>query len=196
MHPNDYLCRMYNVLRIINGYYPLSADTEKLLRESVTRIVVPPRTLLIRSDCRNGYAYFIERGITRSFWLIDGEEVTTSFAYEGYVVFSMDELYYDQESEEFVETIEECEVYRIAIPLLRHLFETNLEICNWCRIIHQNEYRRLHRIHKEILTLPASDRYEAFRNHFPDVCKRVNLGFIASYLGMTQPTLSRIRGKK
>ena len=62
------------------------------------------------------------------------------------------------------------------------------------RIIHQDEYRRLHRSHKERLTLPAKERYEEFQKQFPEVCKRVNLGYIASYLGVTQSTLSRLRG--
>ena len=63
-------------------------------------------------------------------------------------------------------------------------------------IIHQNEYRRLHRSHKERLTLPAKERYEAFVSQFPDVCQRVNLGYIASYLGITISTLSRLRSGK
>lgn len=118
---------------------------------------------------------------------MDGQEITTSFAGEGAIVFSMDELYYNKVSEEFVETLEDTEAYRILLTDLIRLFETNIELCNWGRIIHQNEYRRLHRSHKERLTLPAKERYEAFVSQFPDVCQRVNLGYIASYLGITIP---------
>ena len=141
-------------------------------------------------------AYFIERGITRSFWLVDGEEITTSFASEGSLVFSMDELYYGKASEEYVETLEETEAFRIGLDDLLRLFHTNLELANWGRIIHQNEYRRLHRSHKERLTLSAGERYEAFLKQFPDVVQRVQLGYVASYLGVTLPTLSRLRSKK
>lgn len=108
----------------------------------------------------------------------------------------MDELYYGKISEEYVETIEEVLVYRISLEDLRRLFCTNLELSNWGRIIHQNEYRRLHRSHKERLTLSAKERYEAFRQQFPQVCRRAQLGYIASYLGITLPTLSRLRGGK
>ena len=127
--------------------------------------------------------------------IVDGEEYTTSFAYDGCIVFSMDELYYNKVSEEFVETLEDVVAYRIELSDLRRLWETNLELSNWGRIIHQDEYRRLHRSHKERLTLPAKERYEEFQKQFPEVCKRVNLGFIASYLGVTQSTLSRLRGE-
>ena len=174
---------MKTVIEHMRSLCPISDETVEELMKCVTLCHFP--------ICK--YAYFIEKGMTRSFWLVDGEEITTSFSCEGGIVFSMDELYYNKVSEEFVETLEEVEAYRIALTDLVRLFETNLEFCNWGRIIHQNEYRRLHRSHKERLTLPAKERYEEFQKQFPYVCQRTNLGFIASYLGITLSTLSRIR---
>ncbi len=126
---------------------------------------------------------------------MDGNEVTTSFSGEGDIVFSMDELYYNKVSEEYVEALEDLVAYRIGIGDLLGLFRTNIEIANWGRIIHQNEYRRLHRSHRDRLTLSAGERYGEFRKQFPQVCQRVQLGYIASYLGITMPTLSRLRSK-
>ena len=187
---------MKNILHKIQSLYPLSDATIEELKAYVTPCRFPKRYQMIKADMFCKYAYFIEKGMTRSFWLVDGEEITTSFAWEGSIVFSMDELYYQKKSEEYVEALEEVEAYRISLTDLRRLFETNLELCNWGRIIHQNEYRRLHRSHKERLTLPAKERYEEFKKQFPEVCQRVNLGFIASYLGITLPTLSRIRSEE
>ena len=180
----------------INALVPLSSETEHALTDCLTPCRFPRRHLLVEEGHRAGAAFFIERGITRSYWLVNGEEITTSFAAEGSIVFSMDELYYDKPSEEYVETLEETEAYKITLDDLRRLFRTNLELANWGRIIHQNEYRRLHRSHKERLTLPAAERYTAFCQQFPDVAQRVQLGYIASYLGITLPTLSRLRGRK
>jgi CRP-like cAMP-binding protein len=134
--------------------------------------------------------------MTRSYWLVNGEEITTSFSCEGGIVFSMDELYYNKMSEEFVETLEDVVAYKIALSDLIRLFQTNIELANWGRIIHQNEYRRLHRSHKDRLTLSAKERYEEFMQQFPQICQRVQLGYIASYLGITLPTLSRLRSRK
>ncbi len=44
--------------------------------------------------------------------------------------------------------------------------------------------------------LPAKERYEEFKQQFPQICQRVKLRYIASYLGITLPTLSRLRAKK
>lgn len=184
---------MKTVIEHMRSLCPISDETVEKLMKCVTLCHFPKRYQLIQENRFCKYAYFIEKGMTRSFWLVDGEEITTSFSCEGGIVFSMDELYYQKKSEEFVETLEEVEAYRIALTDLIRLFETNLEFCNWGRIIHQNEYRRLHRSHKERLTLPAKERYEEFQKQFPYVCQRTNLGFIASYLGITLSTLSRIR---
>ena len=167
-----------------------------MLRKKVELCCFPKKYCLIEADKYCKSAYFIEKGMTRSFWLVNGEEITTSFSCEGGIVFSMDELYYDRVSEEFVETLEEVTAYRLALSDLNRLFATNLELANWGRIIHQNEYRRLHRSHRDRLALSASERYEAFCHQFPQVCRRAQLGYIASYLGITLSTLSRLRAAK
>ena len=187
---------MTNVIEMMTSLYPVSDDTIQLLKDNVTLCHFPKKYQLIKANQYSRSAYFIEKGMTRSYWLVNGEEITTSFSCEGGIVFSMDELYYNKKSEEYVETLEEVEAYRINIRDLKNLMETNLELCNWGRIIHQNEYRRLHRSHKERLSLPAKERYEEFQKQFPEICKKVNLKYIASYLGITLSTLSRLRSKR
>ena len=175
---------MKNIIESIRKQYPVSDLTIKELESYLTPCSFPKRYQLIKEGIYCKYAYFIEKGILRAYWVVDGEEYTTSFGAEGCIVFSMDELYYNKEA------------YRINIRDLKNLMETNLELCNWGRIIHQNEYRRLHRSHKERLSLPAKERYEEFQKQFPEICKKVNLKYIASYLGITLSTLSRLRSKK
>jgi CRP-like cAMP-binding protein len=187
---------MKNIINNIKSLYPLSDETIRELETCVTLCRFAKRHQLIKENIFCKYAYFIEKGLTRSFWLVDGEEITTSFAGEGSIVFSMDELYYKKISEEFVEALEDVEAYSILLTDLTRLFETNIELSNWGRIIHQNEYRRLHRSHKERLTLPARERYEEFKKQFPDVLQRTNLKYIASYLGITLSTLSRLRANE
>lgn len=185
--------KMKNVIEKMRAVCSISDKTAAEVEECVTECLMPKKSLLVKAGSMSRAAYFIEKGLTRSFWVVDGEEITTSFMGEGGMVFSMDELYYGKTSEEYVEALEDVTAFRISIGDLQKLFSTNIEIANWGRIIHQNEYRRLHRSHKDRLTLPAKDRYEAFCRQFPDICGRVRLGYIASYLGITLPTLSRLR---
>ena len=187
---------MKNIIESIRKQYPVSDSAIEELESHLTLCNFPKKYELIKKGIFCKYAYFIEKGIVRAYWVVNGEEHITSFCTEGSIVFSMDELYYGQQSEEYAETLEEVQAYRINICDLNKLMETNLELCNWGRIIHQNEYRRLHRSHKDRLSLPAKERYEEFKKQFPDVCNRVNLKYIASYLGITLSTLSRLRNER
>lgn len=184
---------MENIISKIREDYPVSDAALDLLRECLIPCRFPSKHLLVSEGCFVRHAFFIEHGLTRSYWMVDGEEITTSFSVEGGIVFSMDEMYYGTESEEYVQTLEPFEGYAIKLTDLLRLFMENLEWANWARVIHQNEYRRLHRSHRDRLTLPARERYEALLRQQPEACRRANLGYIASYLGITRSTLSRLR---
>lgn len=187
---------MKNIIERMRKVYPVSDATIKELESYLTPCRFPKKYKLIEEGIYCKYAYFIEEGVIRAYWIVYGEEYTTSFNEEGGIVFSMDELYYNKKSEEYVETLDEVYAYRIKISDLKRLLETNIELCNWGRIIHQDEYRRLHRSHKERLAMPAKERYEEFVKQFPSICRRVSLRHIASYLGMTLSTLSHLRNGK
>lgn len=175
---------------------PISNATAELLASHLQPVSYAKRETVLKAGVMCKYLWMIESGSLRHYWLMeDGREITTSFSVEGHLVFSMDEVYYGRLSEEYAETMEPVNAWRISVKDMNMLFETNLELCNWGRIIHQNEYRRLHRSHKERLTLSASERYRMFKQQFPDILKRANLGFIASYLGITLSTLSRLRSE-
>ena len=182
-----------NIKARMQSAWPVSTGSFEKFQKLLSPCSFPKRHRLVEAGRRCREAFFIEKGITRSFWVVDGEEITTSFSEDGAIVFSMDELYYNRMSEEFVETLEPVKAFSIRIDELRKLFAENIEFANWGRIIHQNEYRRLHRSHKERLTLAAKERYIEFQSQFPEICRRAQLKYIASYLGITPSTLSRIR---
>lgn len=182
-----------NILAWITGRRQISDTSVDALLALLEPCRFPKKHLLVKEGEAHGMAYFIEKGMTRSYWLVDGQEITTSFTTEGCVVFSMDELYYGRISEEYVETVEPVEAFGITLADLRRLVTTDLDFAIWWSLIHQDEYRRLHRSHKERLTLPAAERYRAFALQQPEACRRARLTDIASYLGITPSTLSRIR---
>lgn len=183
---------MESIKQRMREYAPISDVTFAELAHELTPCHFNRRSILIAEGKKTNAAYFIKKGMTRSYWIVNGEEITTSFSTEGAIVFSMDEIYYELPSEEYVEAIEDIETFRLPAATLHHLISTNIELSVWWGAIHQHEYRRLHQSHKERLTLPAKERYDAFLRTFPDVCRRARRGDIASYLGITLSTLSRL----
>ncbi|MCH5331208.1 MAG: Crp/Fnr family transcriptional regulator [Alistipes sp.] len=174
--------------------FPVGEEAVAELAAHLEECTFARRDMILRADVYCRYAWFVERGLVRHYWLEEERETVTSFSVEGHIVFSMDELYYGKPSQEYAQAVEAVEAWRISVGDLEQLFRSNLELCNWGRLIHQNEYRRLHRSHKERLTLSAEARYQMFVKQFPDICSRAPLGDIASYLGMDPSTLSRVRG--
>ena len=112
---------MENIIKKIKQDYPVSDQSIDLLVPCLKPHRFPKKYQLIKEGIYCKVAYFIEKGMTRSYWLVDGEEITTSFSCEGNIVFSMDELYYNKLSEEFVESLEDMEVYEISLSHLTHL---------------------------------------------------------------------------
>ena len=84
---------MRNIINGMRALCPISDESIAELEQVVTLCHFPKRYQLIKENIFCKYAYFLEKGMTRSFWLVDGEEITTSFSLEGGIVFSMDELY-------------------------------------------------------------------------------------------------------
>ena len=112
---------MTNIIDNMLSLCPVSEDTIQELKKCMILCRFPKKYQLIKENTFCKSAYFIEKGMTRSFWLVNGEEITTSFSWEGGIVFSMDELYYNKPSEEFVETLEDVVVYKISLVDLTKL---------------------------------------------------------------------------
>lgn len=174
----------------------ISQETVSCLEAHLEECHFAKKEMILREGVFCRYVWLLEKGFTRHFWVVDGAEVTTSFSVEGTLIFSMDEFYYGRPSEEYAQAMEPVDAWRITTGDLERLFRENMELATWARLIHQNEYRRVHQSFKERLTLPAKERYRVFQKQFPEVCRRANLGHIASYLGITLPTLSHIRAEK
>lgn len=185
-----------NIRKSIKSHYPVSDESIDLLGKHFRKHLFPAKHLIIRGCIIDRNVYFIEKGLTRSYCLADGNEHTTWFSKEGDITFCLLCLYHNRAGFEYVETIEPTLAYSIPISILNELYETNIEIANWGRVIHQECLLSLQCIRIDNLTMTAKERYEALLSTFPDICQRVNLGYIASFLGISISALSRIRAGK
>lgn len=187
---------MLNIIAKIRRTYPVSDEAINLITSRLKRKVFPPRTIIIEGGKFNHNVYFIEKGVTRSFSLFDGKEVTSWFSMEGDAAYSSFSLLRNQPGFEYVETLEDVEVYHLTVAELNELYTLHTDIANWGRVMHQEHFLLLQDFHIARLYMSASDRYKKLVEEFPDICNRVNLGYIASFLGITQPSLSRIRATR
>ncbi len=186
---------MENIIKKILEYYPISAEALEALTNLFNKHVFPAKTIIINAGRFDRQIYFIEHGITRSYVMHNGKEITTWFSKEGDITCGSWDLYHHKAGFEYVETLEETTAYSLSIEELNKLYKSYIDIANWMRVLQQENFLRLQDIHISRLNLSAKERYEHFINKYPDISNRVNLGYIASFLGITQQSLSRIRAE-
>lgn len=182
-----------NIDQILDKIYPLSAKSKLALKENITKVSFPKHLIIIRADKLEKNIYFIKKGIARTYSTIDDNEITFSFGKEGDTIASLKSYIANQKGYENIELLEDCELYELNTANLQNLFNENIEIANWGRKFAEQELLKAEErlISRQLGT--ATERYNELLKNYPDLIQRVQLGHIASYLGITQVSLSRIR---
>ena len=186
---------MRNIINKIRKYYFVSDEAIAIITSCFKEHTFPAKTIIIQAEKLDRQVFFIEKGITRSYVLHNGKEITTWFSMEGDVTCGSWDLYRKKAGFEYVETLEKTLAYSISIDKLNELYQLHIDIANWMRVLQQENFLLLQETHINRLNLSVKERYKKLQQDFPNICNRVNLGYIASYLGTTLPTLSKIRSE-
>ena len=183
------------IIKSINSLFRVSDVALEKLTSCLHPIEIPKKTILIEPNRKNDNLYFIEKGIARSYSLIDGKEITSWFSKEGELTYSTNSFYGKTEGyeNEMIQILEDSLLYYIPIAELERLCMEHADIANWLRILHQKAFVEMERRLIYRLYMSAEERYKDFSEKNPDLLQRVNLGYIASYLGMSHVTLCALR---
>lgn len=182
-----------NIDQILDKICPLTIESKHIFNKCIEKVIFPKNHIIIHSNKIEKNIYFIKKGIARTFYNFDEDEITFSFGKEGDTIASLNSYITAQKGYENIELLEDCELYKINTEILQNLFNENIEIANWGRKFAENELLKAEKrlISRQLGT--ASERYNELLKNYPDLIQRVQLGYIASYLGITQVSLSRIR---
>ena len=148
---------MDNIIRKIQELYPVSHDSLRLLKYYFKQQTFPAKTIIIQAGRFDNQVYFIEKGITRSYILHNGKEITTWFSIEGDATCGSWDLYRHKAGFEYVETLEETLTYSISIDKLNDLYKSRIDIANWMRVLQQENFLLLQDIHISRLNLSAQE---------------------------------------
>lgn len=148
----------------------------------------------IGHTCRT--IYFVKKGIARIYYYKDGVDITESFASENNIIARVESLFSGKPSRKAIQILEDAEIIAINATKLFKLYDDFPQIERLFRKIFESAYvETVNRI-ESIQFHTAEERYSALLHETPDIIKRVPLKYIASFLGITQVSLSRIRTKK
>ena len=175
----------------------LSAEAERIVQTAFTREEFPKGYFLFKRDEICKHIYFIEQGIARIFYYSDsGRDVTAWFFLEDSFLTAVDSFYYNKPTFEYCELLENSTVYSISYTDFDHLLNNHNEFGKLgFHVIHDLARQMIDYI-INLKFQTAEEKYKALLLNYPAIVQRVSLGHIASYLGITQETLSRIRSGK
>ncbi|MBM6857564.1 Crp/Fnr family transcriptional regulator [Mediterranea massiliensis] len=186
---------MDHIIDSIKSFIDMDKETLDIFVSHLRPIRVPRKTILIKPLVKDNNVYMIERGIARSFNLINGKEMTSWFSQEGELIYSTNSFYGTTEGyeNERVQVLEDSLLYYIPIPELKGLCFRHIEISNWLRLLHQKAFVEMERRLIYRLYMSAEERYKDLYQKDAGIFQRVNLSYIASYLGISPVTLWKLR---
>ncbi len=131
-------------------------------------------------------SYFVlSTGLLRAYFFKNGREMNSWFGEENQIFGSILPVYTEKPSFENIQLLEDSEIYAISVDDLNELYRIYPEL----NLIGRKIEERIMSLHTE----SAVERYQSLIRLQPNLLNRINLGHIASYLGITQETLSWIR---
>ncbi len=180
------------ILKCISKYVPITKDLEKAILESAAIKNFPKGTSLLKEGNLSNECYFILKGCIRVFFIKEGEEKTIEFYTEGQAAIAS---CYGKKipSEQYFECMEET-VASVGNPELEaEMFQKYPQSESATRVIAEIVMVNLQDKLNEFKISSPEERYLALLKNRPELIQRVPQHQIASYLGITPESLSRIR---
>ena len=137
---------------------------------------------------------FLDSGFMRAFaYDTDGHDVTTGFYASGQVVFEVASFFTRTPSQEYIQALTDCQGWGITHQQLNALFHARPEFREFGRSVLVRGYAALKSRMLALITEPAAVRYDHLLRASPEILQHAPLKTVASYLGITDTSLSRIR---
>lgn len=187
---------MEQLFQYFRKFNSLSKEAEAAITEISSVLAIKKNKDLqsIGHTCKT--IYFIKNGVARIYYLHDGIDVTENFFFENSIIARVESLLTGIPSRKAIQILEDSEIVSINSIALFELYDRFHEVERLFRKIFEAAYvDTVNRI-EGMQFHTAEERYKALLRQSPDVLQKVPLKYVASYLGITQVSLSRIRGHR
>ncbi|WP_439490624.1 Crp/Fnr family transcriptional regulator [Algoriphagus sp.] len=177
-------------------YSPLSIACRQDLIANAKLSTFKRGEVVVREGQYSEKAYLLVEGCARAYYLKDGKDISDWFAFENQFMASIVSFFSDKPSPHYVEFVEDSVAYEFSkatfdsLSHKHHDFErfiskvVTVTMLGLCERLYTIQFNR------------AEDRFKHLISIYPDITNRIPLTHIASYLGITLETLSRIRSPK
>ncbi|GAB3264997.1 Crp/Fnr family transcriptional regulator [Larkinella harenae] len=172
-------------------------DMETVLDQAFKREEYPKHHKVLQPGNRSQKVFFIEKGLARTYYLKDdGKDITHFFFAENSFSMPIESVFYDNDSPYGLELLEPSIIRSITYADLEKYIEQSDALEKLMRLLLIDVLRAFSDRFNALQFQTAQERYRIMLETYPDILLRAPLGHIASYLGITQQTLSVIRAQR
>lgn len=187
---------MNQLVSFLKTQFPdLSQEATEKLEENFTRVEGRKDKILLREGDVSKNIFFIAEGVCRYFINKDGKDISTWFSFENEFVTSFTSFFPKTVSRESIELLTDTILYKIEAQKYAALMRSSIELE---RVSHFFVIAHAFQLEERLYifqTKSASEKYEYILKKHPHIIQRIPNKHLASYLGMTRETLSRVRSK-
>lgn len=185
---------MEQLLQYLNSIHPLSPSLIEYLTINLKTKNLQKKDFLLKKGHISKDICFIHSGLLRCFYLIDEKEVCSWFMKEGDVIISVESFFNQTESYEAIQALDDCILHYITYDELQFIFRNFPEFNFVGRVVTERYYTLSEQRLYSMRLQKAPDRYAYLMQYHSELILRVPSKFLASYLGITEVTLSNIKG--
>jgi CRP-like cAMP-binding protein len=187
---------MKNLIQFLNSIHPLSIELQDHLFKILKHQDVSKKELLLHQTQTCKYIYFIEKGLFRCYHINnEGKEICSWFMKTGDVIISVESFFKQKPSLENIQALEKSSVYFISYEELSQTYQQFPEFNTTARILTEHYYCQSEQRLFWLRCTKAKERYRLLAENYPELIQLVNSKHIASFLGITLETLSRLKSK-
>lgn len=166
----------------------------EVLSKNLKTQKVKKHTILLQPGEVCAHSFFVEKGLLKLYSVDDlGKEHVIQFAPENWIVSDRSSAYFNQPSDFFIDTVEDSEIVYLDKSFMETASEQDINFRFFFDKLLHNHIRHMQRRVSLLLGATAEQRYMDFIKLYPDLMLRVPQWMIASYLGITPESLSRVR---
>jgi len=181
------------LITVLRHFHPIGEDIEDYFKQHAYPSSFAKGDLLLSSGNRCEHLHFIRKGAVRGFVKEGNKDITTWITAENEIVSSIYGLYSKQPPIENIQAIEDCEVLSMSISDLENLYVRFPEFNLVARKLLERYYVDAEERAFIARLTNAENKYSLFLTRYEHLSNRIPLKYIASFLGMTLETLSRVR---
>jgi CRP-like cAMP-binding protein len=183
-----------NLILFIEQVLPIARLKVEEITTHFQPIQITRNNYFIKEGKVSNNYLFLETGFIRAFTFdLEGNEVTTEFYSKNQIVFEVGSFFQKTVSKENFQALEDCNGWFINFDQLQILFHSIPEFREFGRMVLVKGFISFKQRTLSLINETAEQRYESLIKTRPEIFQKAPLKYIASYLGITDTSLSRIR---